>query len=447
MGALYNYTKPHMTFIRRAARTAAGASDPSRQRFPPRAVFINDGNRQQMMAMMQLCFDNHFPLTKHDNGRLLKLAECLLAYLFIMLEQWVETYSRDNISVKAIIENALRVNLVHRAVDGSIDLNPLYTCGGLAWEDMKVRNSLTLVLTDADPVQQLLALAFSNQAELLAQRTMLHTLGAQMREQEKRHIDCKRALEAMSASVTQLRLTAETPPPSPRERVPAALAACLSDDPPIASQRTSSASSASSAPVPPLQLCKLGSEKVLPPFVASKETSAKTVFDALVLWRTRGLANSANVADPRDGAAQRTNAEVKAINREMGRLRLVVHVAVNLLSEEESKIWKAGQPDNAASEEWSAWYTGTQGVCRSMESKLLASIKERERVVKVAKGSNEAGTEGSDEAGTEGSNVAGTERSNVAGTVVGTVVGKVFDCVLLGSWYCSWLVVGNKVFD
>ena len=109
---MYNYTREHLRYIKKAARTEAGAQDPDRKRLPPRAVFITEVNRSQMNNMMKLCFDNHFQLTTYEHGRLTKLAECCLAYLFIMLEQWVTTYGRDHISVKVIIENAV-TTLLH----------------------------------------------------------------------------------------------------------------------------------------------------------------------------------------------------------------------------------------------------------------------------------------------------------------------------------------------
>jgi hypothetical protein len=153
---------------------------------------------------------------------------------------------------------------------------------------------------------------------------------------------------------------------------------------------------------------------VQPLFLPSTDTSSKSVFDALVSWRKLGLALSANVANPRDNPALST-IQVKGINREMGRLRLVVHAAERQLSAEERDVWQSPQPDDATTGgAWSDWYTATQGVCRTMELKLLASIKDRERVVKEAKEAKRVG-EGVGEGGGE-ANGAGKDGKRAAGT-------------------------------
>ena len=215
---MYNYSRNHINFIRTAARTAAGASDPSRKRLPPRAVFINEVNKNQMYSMCQLCFDNHFQLTQHDNGRFISFAELLLSYLFIMLEKWVTDYGRENITVKKIVENALHVKLVIEELDGSVNLSCLYEYGALALHDMKARNSLSQVLTSHEPVQQLLELSYAQQAESLLQRQMILTLTAQCQTMEKTITEFKRKMDALSTSMVDMRGILSTSSPQSRKK-------------------------------------------------------------------------------------------------------------------------------------------------------------------------------------------------------------------------------------
>ena len=86
----------------------------------------------------------------------------MLSYLFVHhVRKWVSDYGWDHISVERIVENALRVQLVHEDLDGSINLTRLYEYGAAALKDMNARNSLSQVLTSDEPFKQLLHLAIA----------------------------------------------------------------------------------------------------------------------------------------------------------------------------------------------------------------------------------------------------------------------------------------------
>ena len=378
-GSMYNYAREHMGFIRVAARTVAGADDPRRMQYPARAVFIDVSNRSKMENMIHLCFDHHFPLSTFENKRLRKLAECLLAYLFIMLETWVVEYTREHIVVKTIVDNALQAGIVHRAVNGTVDLKPIYDMGEAARNDMKQRNSLTRILTDEEPVRQLLNLALSCQGELLATKEALATQKNTISQLQKTVVDLSRTVESLTASLSTMTNT-------PSKKVSSKIK--VSDT--SLSSSSSSTSTNTSDHIP-----KLSEAPPNAPFVASAKSSQMTVLEGLKTWRLRELSVEANIYKP---SSEVEKNERKATNREMLRFKTVVEETVKCFTQDQKAAWKQPQPSKLTdkSNAWSKWFTEMNELCMKGEKALLTSLRKRaesiaERKVFVYKATDSEG--------------------------------------------------------